>query len=344
MHQQENWPEQDKLMWAALIAPGGPLDSPGAFVHLRDATLYTRRMHYRQWLLWLEARDADALKLPPAERASMDRLRQWLDELAHTRPMTRLSYMQALITVLRAYAPQADWTAQKRMLAVLKHQAGNGDPARKAGRILCSGVLLRTGIVHAGCHAEAATTELSRMIRRRDGTIVALLAILPMRARSLSMLALGQSVHVAEESVIIALSEQMTKTGVAWETSVNGPVNAMLRDYISAVRPWLMARGGRSHTALWVGRKGEAISQTDISIRVRHVTEVQTGKRIPPHFFRDAAATTLARSSTNEAGLIRPVLAHSGFRTAQKHYIQARTIDAGRDYASVLMDLKGGHR
>lgn len=65
------------------------------------------------------------------------------------------------------------------------------------------------------------------------------------------------------------------------------------------------------------------------------------GRGISPHFFRDAAATTLARMSSESARLISPVLAHSGFRTAERHYIHARTIDAGLDYASLIKRLKG---
>jgi integrase len=60
------------------------------------------------------------------------------------------------------------------------------------------------------------------------------------------------------------------------------------------------------------------------------------------HLFRDAAATTLARILPESARLIRPVLAHSGFQTAERHYIHAQTIEAGRDYAAVVQRLKKG--
>ncbi|MBW4976192.1 hypothetical protein KZZ08_21450 [Roseovarius mucosus] len=62
---------------------------------------------------------------------------------------------------------------------------------------------------------------------------------------------------------------------------------------------------------------------------------------IPTHFSRDTAATTLARLSPESARLIQPVLAHSSAMTAERHYIHAQTIDAGRDYASLVQRLKG---
>ena len=71
------------------------------------------------------------------------------------------------------------------------------------------------------------------------------------------------------------------------------------------------------------------MNQDYIGSRIGTLTLQMTGKRVPPHFFRDAAATTLARMSPQSARLIRPVLAHAGFKTAERHYIHARTIDAG---------------
>ena len=66
------------------------------------------------------------------------------------------------------------------------------------------------------------------------------------------------------------------------------------------------------------------------------------GQYCSAHLFRDAAATTLARISPESARLIRPVLAHSGSRTAERHYIHAQTIEAGRDYVAVVQRLKKG--
>ncbi len=54
----------------------------------------------------------------------------------------------------------------------------------------------------------------------------------------------------------------------------------------------------------------------------------------------DAAATTLARISPEAARLIRPVLAHNRFGTAERHYIHAGSIEAGRDYAAVVGRIK----
>ena len=231
---------------------------------------------------------------------------------------------------------------QLRLQKALKRNAGRGDPARKRGRILSSAVLLKTGLAHADADPLIVPNALKRMIRQRDGMMIALLALLPIRRRSFCELSLGQSLHVTDEEIIISLSEEMTKTGVAWEAEVPAQVEAGLRRYITEVRPALLARGGAYHDILWVGKRGEIMGQDYIGARIGDLTLQLTGKRIPPHLFRDAAATTLSRFSAESARLIGPVLAHSGSRTAERHYIHAQTIEAGRDYAALIQRLKKG--
>lgn len=335
------WPAADRLLWEALCREAGPLDAPGDLAGLRATSRRSLELRYGRWLHWLSTTDADALTQPPAARATLPRLQAWLADLAHTAPMTQLMFIDGVLRILRGAEPDRDWAAQLRLRAVLKRAAGRGDPARKQGRILSSKVLLEAGLHHAGAHADAASTPLEQLKRRRDGTMVALLALLPMRRRSFCELTLGQSVLITASEIVIALSEEMTKTGVPWEAPVPPQVAPLLRRYITEVRPALMGRGTQSHDRLWVGKKGEILQQDYVGQRIGDVTLLQTGKRVPPHFFRDAAATTLARVSPDSARLIRPVLAHSGFKTAERHYIHAQTIEAGRDYAALVRKLKG---
>lgn len=335
------WPHVDRIMWDALLKEAGPLDDLGALAHLRQTSLATLEVRYARWMQWLMTSDPDALALPPVDRATLPRLQSWLEALEHTKPMSRLMFIDGVLRVLRAAAPGNDWTLQRRLLAGLKRAAGRGDRTRKSGRILSSEVLLKAGLAHATVDVDTAPTPLKRMIRHRDGMMIALLAVLPIRRRAFCELALGQSIHVSDDEILLSLSEDMTKTGVPWEAAIPQQIETGLRQYIEEVRPALLARGNQCHDILWVGKKGEIIGQDYIGSRIGSLTLKLTGKRIPPHFFRDAAATTLARISPESARLIRPVLAHSGFRTAERHYIHAQTIEAGRDYASLLKRLKG---
>lgn len=70
------------------------------------------------------------------------------------------------------------------------------------------------------------------------------------------------------------------------------------------------------------------------------VTSRELGIDISPHLFRDIAVTTLVRSSPQDARLTRPLLAHASFGLVERHYNHARGIEAGRDYAEVINQLK----
>jgi len=171
--------------------------------------------------------------------------------------------------------------------------------------------------------------------------MVAFLAMMPIRRRAFTGLTLGESLIVRDDALIVALPEDLTKTGVPWEAEVQEPAAGALRRYLEEARPFLMARRGLQHARLWVDRKGRPYREHQLGVRVAETTLKLTGRRIPPHLFRDAAATTLVRESPEAARLVRSVLAHSGFETSERHYIQARTIEVGRDYAKLLRKMRG---
>ena len=80
----------------------------------------------------------------------------------------------------------------------------------------------------------------------------------------------------------------------------------------------------------------------NLSQRVRDLTEQLTGVRVTPNFFRDSAATTLARIPPDAARLTRELWSHTCFETATRHYNQARAIEAVRGYAELLGKLANG--
>ena len=132
------------------------------------------------------------------------------------------------------------------------------------------------------------------------------------------------------------LSGDMTKNKLPWEAPVPKTLEPVLRRYVEEVRPWLLSRSGQSHSVLWVDNQGAPYVASYFGERIRQITDHLTGVRVSPHLFRDAAATTLSRASPKDARLIRPLLAHASFETAERHYIQASTIEAGRSFAEML--------
>ena len=96
----------------------------------------------------------------------------------------------------------------------------------------------------------------------------------------------------------------------------------ILADYLLRVRPWLLARSGMPTERLWLNDSGEPYQANHLYKRICRITQEIVGTPIPPHFFRDCVATTLAYHSPESARLTRGVLGHSGFRMAERHYKQ----------------------
>lgn len=337
----KDWPESDRALWESLVRRGGLLDDAGALSHLRAATLRTLRSSYGRWLAWLLATDADYLDEAPEDRARPERLRDWLISMEPLAPASRSTFLNSPIRILSTAFPGNDWSTHYRLRRGALRITSRHQSRRKVGRIKASSVLLEAGLELAGPQAEAKRSALGKAKCRRDGTMIAFLALLPIRRRALASLELGTSVLVADDHIDIVLSSEMTKTGQPWEARVPQQIEPLLRRYIIEVRPYLLSRGKLRHSVLWVDRMGKPFELDYLTRKIRQITKRAVGVGIPPHFFRDAAATTLCRLSPSHARHIAPLLGHSNLETAERHYIQATSVEAGRQYTEVIARLRG---
>jgi integrase len=74
--------------------------------------------------------------------------------------------------------------------------------------------------------------------------------------------------------------------------------------------------------------------------RFRRHTRAAFGIAVSPHLFRDSAATAVAVEGPAHVRAIMPILGHSTLATSEKHYNQARSLDASRRHIRIIADLK----
>jgi site-specific recombinase XerC len=82
--------------------------------------------------------------------------------------------------------------------------------------------------------------------------------------------------------------------------------------------------------ALWVSRRGGALSYSAIWFIVARHSRQRLGLHVAPHDVRGAAATTWATVEPAKIGVARDLLTHVDLRTTIKHYNRARGIEASR--------------
>jgi integrase len=294
---------------------------------------------YARWLGWICQAQPEALGLSPCDRATPARLHAWLAAMDSLAPATQMGHVGAVVRLCRSIAPERSWSGHQAILAGLHRKVQHHGSPRKIGRVLFSDVLFDAG-AQLVRENDGPITHPNQAVRLRDGAIICLLALMPMRRRALSELTLGSSLRLEGAQMTICLDGAMTKNGQSWEAIVPDMVSEKLAVYLSIARPVLSARGSGAQNAVWLGRNGEPLTISQFTRAIKNRTTSLLKVSVTPHLFRDAAATTLARTSAASARMIKPILGHTTTRIAEAHYIQADTIAAGRGLATALQALK----
>ncbi|MBV0914218.1 site-specific integrase [Anianabacter salinae] len=334
-----NWPASDRDAFTALFAKGGLLEDQGALAHWCEASRTLMARQYGRWLGWVAQAEPDALVLAPAQRATPMRIRSWLSSMDHLAPATKLGHAGTVVRLCRSVAQDHDWRTHQAILADLHRATKRHGSPRKSGRIRSSNVLFEAG-ANLVAEYSGPITHPDDAVRLRDGAIICLLALMPMRRRALSELALGSSLLVEDNQMTVCLDGSMTKNRQPWEAIVPDVLRDVLATYLHWGRSMLLARGSSDQDAVWLGREGLPLGINQFTRAIQNRTRQLLGVAISPHLFRDAAATTLARHDPSSARLIKSILGHSTERVAEGHYIRADTIAAGRGLACALDALR----
>jgi integrase len=82
------------------------------------------------------------------------------------------------------------------------------------------------------------------------------------------------------------------------------------------------------------------MSAEAIYARVCRHTHAAFGRSINPHLFRDCLATDIAIHDPAHVRIAAHMLGHADPRTTDRHYNQARAIEAGRRHQRRLLKLR----
>jgi integrase/recombinase XerD len=192
--------------------------------------------------------------------------------------------------------------------------------------------------------ASGARTPRRAAVLFRDGLIIALLALRPLRLRNLTDLTIGSDLLRAGKSWMIVLPPSATKTHETYEFGWPESLHESLEAYLGVHRPVLMARHGRWNCPvgdrLGVSTDGSPLKDMAIYLRFTRATRDAFGRSINPHLARHAAATTLAIHDPAHVRSAAPLLGHRGFATTQRYYNQAQSLEAHREYSATILALR----
>jgi integrase/recombinase XerD len=295
---------------------------------------------YGRFIGWFAGRGDLDPAAAPEDRVTRDRVRAYLDDLKSSHGDYGLANrLQELGDALRAMAPEHDW---HWLLRASSRIAGRARPRHdKISRMRSPDELAGLG---RRLMAQSHDSRIKKAIAYRDGFMIALLSHRPLRMRNLCGTKIECNlVHVRQSWMLVFTSDE-TKTGRPLELPFPAALVPCLEEYLAVHRPILL-RSGRgpssaSIAALWVAHGGTPMAPLSIAERIVRRTCTAFGKSVNPHLFRDCAATAVAIAEPAQVRIITAVLGHATHAMSERHYNQARSLEASRTYGNIIDRLR----
>jgi len=337
------WPEEDRSLWLQTLEQDDPFSVAGRNVDLRRISNTKVEKGYGRYLTFLVRHDPEALKGPACDRINRDRVIRFISDMESegNRKMTILSRLQELHSIAVILAPPHPFTFIRDFASRIRRRTEAGRhterPFTSTDELLSLGFTLMQ-------NAGEQTTERLRAIDYRDGLLIALLALRPMRRKNFAALKLDQNVVQLDGVWRVRLGPEETKThnriDVEWPSELVGP----LEIYLEVHRPILIAKVGRWHksidNALWVSAHGSPLTEMAFYQQVTKRTEAAFGKPINPHAFRHSAASTLACEDPAHVRISAAILGHSSFQTTERYYIMAQQAQAHEAFVELILAVR----
>src|SRR5215211_1679862 len=215
----EDWPAADQEAWRALFTTGDMFDEKGPGAHLADRTRTSLANVYGRWLGFLARTEPTGLDKALRERVTRERIMAFAHHLAETNIATSVAgQLRFLRGTVRLLAADQEWGW---LLTIAKRIEARAERRSKRHRLRTSDELFALGF-RLMQEADAPRGDSGRVTKEaaltyRDGLIIALLAVAPMRRRNLADLTLGQSLQRVGGSWAVMLKASETKNRRALE-------------------------------------------------------------------------------------------------------------------------------
>lgn len=236
---------------------------------------------------------------------------------------------------LRLICPSADWSW---LLAVSKRIKAAAPRKPRKYCLVTSEYLYALGIElmdRAVADAGAAKRiSKAHAFRYRDGLVIALPALIPLRSRTLAALRIGKHLVKTGDLWALDIPAADTKTRRPLDYPISKELCTRIDLYLERFRRRIP--GADKHTAVWASNKQGPMSAIAIYNAVRRRTKRAFGFEVNLHRFRHAAASFWSiRDPVNVRGA-KDLLGQASFGITEKHYIMAQSRLAGRALAHAV--------
>jgi len=354
----KDWPEADRRIWRDALRPAQRLSAGGRAAHLRASSQAVLERNYAYYLR--VASDGGALNrsAAAATHVTPEDVEIFIEQAGLTRNSVSVaSGVEKVRLMAQTLAPERDFGWLKNIEAQLRRAAR---PREKFSRMVGSEELVGAGLALMEEAREAKSGSAGQARTFRNGLIIALLAVCPIRVGSFASLTLGRSFLRIGQGWWIRLAANETKSGRPDERPVPGFLTPCVDEYLRAYRPTFLcagrverrkdgeaSRGAGPEMAtgpLWMAQRGQAMSLVTIKKTITQTTRQTLGVSVNPHRFRACAATIAALHASNYPHLASGLLQHVDPRVTEAHYNRASSLRAAIRYGAILDEMLCGRR
>jgi integrase len=328
----QTWPPADQALWeTAFRASDDPFSESRRSSHLTGETRRALRSSYGTFLRFLSVKHPERLATSPSTRIDREIAMEYVE---WRRPMcgaaTIATGLDRLRLAINYMCPGADisW-----LLPMAKRLAAQAAPKPARLHLVTSDQLYALGIELMD-DAEPSASVQGDAFRYRDGLIIALLAVAPLRRGTLAALRVGEHLLKSGDLWVLEIPAKDMKTRQSLDFLLSGPLSSRIDTYLAEFRDAIP--GATRHSGLWPSNKGRPMDGGAIYARVRQRTKDALGFPVNLHRFRHAAATLWSISDPKNVRGAKDLLGHSSFGTTEKHYVMAQSRLAGRALARAI--------
>ena len=332
------WPDADRRAWEEACRPGSRLRPGGAASRLAEVSRNDFAQRYGAFLGFLQRSNRLEQHAVAAAQVTATNVDAYMADLkARVSSATVWNCIYKLRRAAELLVPQADfsWLAEIEKELALVMQ-----PRSKFDRLVFASRLVEAGMTLVEEAQRFASNDLARARGIRNGLMIALLALCPVRLKNYATLEIGETFNEASGRWWIALPGALTKTGRPDERCVPAWLNGCIDAYLNRSRPVLL-RSRLPTKALWISSTtGRPMTAKNMGTLISKITLETLGVDVSPHLFRTAAASTAAAYGANTPHLASALLNHTDPRVTEEHYNRASTVSAAAVYARIIAGFR----
>lgn len=330
------WPAGHQQAWENACRPSIRLKKGGAGSHLAPVSLDDYASRYGRYIGFLKRTGRLVSNTPPASQVTPENVEAYMADFeGKINSVTAWNCIYKLRRAAQLLSPKTDFTW---LIEIEKDLELVQEPRSKLNRFVYTEQLVKaalTLIVEAMGYTE---TEFKRSRGIRNGLMLAILAMNPMRLKNFAALEIGTTFKQVKGRWWISVPARSTKTRQRPEER---PVATWLSPYIelylNEARPILLTGSEDKETqALWISSKTRSpMTKRKVGSLITQITRETVGIAISPHLFRTADATTAADAISDMPYFASALLGHSNPRITDD-YKRNSGLNVQNDYAQVI--------